>query len=286
MALRFWKMHGAGNHFVVLDAIDTPMGLDPAQIRRLADPARGVGFDQLLVVASDPRAAAGLGYRIYNADGSVAGQCGNGARCVFAWLLRHRGLQLPLELMSPAGLVQGCAAQDGGVRVDLGVPRFTPSELPLRLAQAWARWLDDGRVALLVDGADCVGTAVSMGNPHFVVRVAELDHAPVATLGASLNAHPAWPDGVNVSFVQVLDAGHLRLRVYERGVGETLACGSAACATAATAIRAGWLPGPGVHLRVPGGTLHVHWRGAGEPIALAGPVCHVYDGVLVDGWDH
>lgn len=285
MALHFWKMHGAGNHFVVLDAIDAPIGLESAQLRRLADPALGVGFDQLLVIVRDPLAAAGLGYRIFNADASPAGQCGNGARCVFAWLLRHRGLQLPLQLMSPAGLVQGSVGPDGGIQVDLGVPQFTLAELPLRLEPGLAQRLDDGRIALRIDGADCVGTAVSMGNPHFVVRVAELDNAAVASLGAALNAHAAWPDGVNVSFVQVLAAGHLRLRVYERGVGETLACGSGACATAATAIRAGWLPGPEVRLTVPGGTLDVYWRGAGEPIALAGPVCHVFDGVLVDGWD-
>lgn len=279
-------MHGAGNHFVVLDALEQPPALDVRAIARLADPARGVGFDQLLLIERDARASSGIGYRIYNTDASVAQQCGNGARCVLAWLLRHRQAQLPLELMSPAGPVRGAQAGNGELEVELGVPAFEWSALPLKFGAAVAQVESDGQVSFPLDGSTWTGTAVSMGNPHLVLRVLAVDSAPVAQVGAALNAHPAWPEGVNVSFVEVLpEAAGLRLRVWERGVGETLACGSAACATAAVAIRAGWVPAPCVRLALPGGTLTVTWAGPAAPVRLSGPVCHVYDGVLVDGWD-
>lgn len=273
--MRFSKMHGAGNDFVVLDLRDGAAPPSPALCRALADRHTGVGCDQILTIelVSTPGVAARYG--IYNADGSRAGQCGNGARCVAAWLRRDaatRGAPLParFELESPAGR-HAVDIVDGGVRLDMGRPEFEPARIPL------AGFAHGDEYHLAPQGRSVRFSAVSMGNPHAVVRVDDVDHAPVDTLGPALQRDPAFPESVNVGFVQVVDRRHLRLRVYERGVGETLACGSGACAAAVVAMRRGWVERV-VDVALPGGTLRIEWPDDAAGVAMAGPAAFVFEG--------
>lgn len=269
----FAKMHGLGNDFVVFDATRSPLDLTPEQARFIADRRLGVGCDQILV--AEPADDADFFFRIYNADGGESGQCGNGARC-FARFLRERGLtdqdritvatisrRMTLELLG-----------DGRVRVEMGVPAFEPKAIPIRAdarADTYEVALDDGR---------CVrGQALSIGNPHFVVSVDDVDDAPVALLGPALESHPDFPERVNVGFMEVRDSGHVRLRVFERGVGETRACGSGAVAAAVAGRLAHGLR-DSVQVSLPGGILTVDWSGEGEPAYLTGPAAHVFDGEL------
>lgn len=279
--LRFSKMHGAGNDFVVIDALEGPPGLSPAQLRWLGDRHRGVGFDQLLLIERSRCADSGFAYRIFNTDGSAARQCGNGARCVVAWLLARAGLRLPAQIESPAGMIEAGWSNDGQIEVGLGRPDFSPASLPLRLSAEDTR--GEG-IQLELEGQRLRLHPLSLGNPHLVLRVTQLDTADVAGIGAALNAHPALPDGVNVSFVEVRGADRLGLRVYERGVGETLACGSGACAAAITALRQRWVSAERITLALPGGELQVRWPNGAE-VRLAGPAVHVYDAELAPGWD-
>lgn len=278
--MRFSKMHGAGNDFVVLDLRDGREPPSSTLCRRLADRRTGVGCDQILTIAPARAQGALARYAIVNADGSHAGQCGNGARCVAAWLRRDAqaaGRELPehLELESPAGLHAVGFAPGGGVRLDMGAPDFSSAAVPLTgLATADEYRLDTSA------GTVAFG-AVSMGNPHAVIRVDSVEAAPVAALGPALQAHPAFPASVNVGVVEVVDRRHLRLRVHERGVGETLACGSGACAAAVVAMCRGWVD-RAVEVALPGGILHVHWPADGAGVVLTGPATFVFEGDWID----
>jgi diaminopimelate epimerase len=278
--MRFTKMHGAGNDFVVLDLRDGREPPSPALCRALADRHTGVGCDQLLTIerADDPGVVARYG--IFNADGSRAGQCGNGARCVAAWLRRDasragRALPACFEVDSPAGRHAVEFVGESRVRLDMGRPRFEPSRIPLDGVEPADEYHLD-----LPTGAIPFG-AVSMGNPHAVIRVDDVADASVTTLGPALQRHPAFPDSVNVGFAEVVDRRHLRLRVYERGVGETLACGSGACAAAVVAMRRGWVE-RAVDVALPGGTLHIEWPDDDASVAMTGPAAFVFEGDWID----
>lgn len=271
MTLRFTKMHGAGNDFVVVDCRERPLGLDAARIARLGDRRFGVGFDQLLTIERAADGAAAFAYGIYNQDGSLARQCGNGVRCVAAWLRRAGAIGLgAVRLQSPSGPVEAEVLADGRVRATMGVPRFAPAEVPLRLAAA-----DPYRLRLA--DSDVTFGAVSMGNPHAVVEVDDVGTAPVATIGAALSTDANFPQGCNVGFVQAIDRGRVRLRVRERGVGETLACGTGACAAVAVLRRRGRVDAT-VAVELPGGTLQIDWPGDGAMLTMTGPAEFVFEG--------
>ncbi len=271
MQVAFTKMHGLGNDFVVFDAITQPIALSPAQVRRLADRRRGVGCDQVLLVER-AHGAADFRYRIFNADGNEVEQCGNGARC-FARFVREHGLSAKDEIAveTLGGVIYPRIEADGQVTVNMGVPRLEPQAVPF---EAPARQT----VYDLAVGDRLVQVSVlSLGNPHAVQLVADVDQAPVATLGPLIEHHARFPQRVNAGFMQVLDRAHVRLRVYERGVGETLACGTGACA----AVVAGRLRGlldARVAVQLPGGVLHVAWAGEGEPVWMTGPATTVFEG--------
>lgn len=267
-AWRFTKMHGAGNDFVVIDARHQAWAATPALCAQVADRHRGIGCDQIMVIEA---ASAGWAYRIYNADGSAAAQCGNGARCVARWLLDRGALKSGESLHSPSGAVPVRVLGAGGIEVGLGVPRFEPDAIPLRRPQPAAEYV------LELPGQSVRVAALSMGNPHAVLRVASVDAAAVAALGPAIERHPDFPDRCNVGFVEVLTRRHLRLRVWERGVGETLACGSGACAAAVAMVRADAVDAE-VELDLPGGRLGVRWAGTGQPVYLSGPTEYVYEG--------
>ena len=271
MRIDFTKMHGVGNDFVVFDAPADESVLTPALVRTLADRRTGIGFDQALLLEKPRRAGSGVFYRIFNADGDEVEQCGNGARCIAA-LLHHRGAagNGALTLDSPAGVVQ--ARIDGAsVSVDMGVPNFAPRSLPFE-AQSEA-----DSYALDVAGGTVAIGAVSLGNPHAVLVVASVEAAPVGTLGPAIERHARFPRRVNAGFLEIVDRTHLKLRVYERGAGETLACGTGACAAAAVARRRGLID-PEVRVRVRGGELRVNWAGYGEHIWLSGPAEVSFEG--------
>ena len=270
MRLRFSKMHGIGNDFVVADATRSPLP-DVEQIRRLSDRREGVGCDQVLMAVPPTGAGRDLGVVIFNADGSRAEQCGNGMRCM-AVFARERGLVASDEITfeTPGGCVLARAGDNGSVSVRMGIPRLEPGEIPIESPCRAASYRLD------IDGDEVRFAAVSMGNPHAVVRVSDVAAAPVSRLGAALQAHPFFPEGVNVGFAQPLARDRLRLRVFERGVGETRACGSGACA----AVVAGRLCGDldaSTRVELPGGTLEVRWGGEGEAVWMTGPTAWVFD---------
>lgn len=274
MGLRFTKMHGIGNDFVVIDCRAAPLPLDAAQIRRLGDRHRGIGFDQLLTIEPSPLPDCAHGYGIWNVDGSPAGQCGNGLRCVARWLERAGLLGVgAARLHSPAGPVAVELLTDGRVRAGMGTPRFAPADIPL-LAPAVA----DG-YPLALDGDTVVVGAVSMGNPHALVEVAAIATAPVATLGPRIERAAQFPQRCNVGFAQVLARDAIALRVWERGVGETLACGSGAGAAVAILRRRGRVDAQ-VRVHLPGGELDIHWPGGDAPLAMTGPAAFVFDGEI------
>jgi diaminopimelate epimerase len=268
---RFVKMHGLGNDFAIFDARDAPFDPEPDTVRRLADRRFGIGCDQLLVL--DPPRAPGsdVAYRVYNASGEPAEQCGNGARCIAALVAKELQSDA-LALESPAGVVHARVEADGRVALQMAVPSFEPADVPFDAAPARAAEYE-------VDaGGERVRLAVaSMGNPHAVIRVPDVDAAPVARIGAALGRHARFPAGVNVGFMQVLSRTHVRLRVYERGAGETLACGTGACAAVAVGRNAGVLD-EFVAVDLRGGRLMVSWAGAGEPVWMTGPAERVYEG--------
>ncbi len=272
MSLRFTKMHGLGNDFVVLDRRDASGPLPAALARRLADRHFGVGCDQVMTIERSPDAAHAFRYGIYNADGSGAGQCGNGLRCVVRWLA-DRGLVRgqDIRLLGPSGTVCADLLDDGRVRVDMGEPVFDAARVPLAVASTQPSY------ALELDGARIDFGAASMGNPHAVIVVDDVGAAPVARLGARIETHPLFPDRVNVGFVQLLDRGQVRLRVFERGVGETLACGSGACAAVAVLRRWDRVDAD-VRVQLPGGTLEISWIGPGHPVWMTGPAATVFEG--------
>ena len=270
MRLRFSKMHGIGNDFVVADATRSPLP-SAEQIRRLADRRIGVGCDQVLMAVRPADPGCDLGVVIFNADGSRAGQCGNGMRCM-AVFARERGLVASdvITFETRGGSVLARIQDGGSVRVRMGVPRFEPDEIPIASPRRAASYRLD------IDGEEVRFVAVSMGNPHAVIRVPDVERAPVVRLGRALQAHPFFPEGVNVGFAQPLSRDRLRLRVFERGVGETRACGSGACA----AVVAGRLGGDldaSARVELPGGTLGIRWQGEGEAVWMTGPTAWVFD---------
>lgn len=275
MRLSFTKMHGLGNDFVLVDGYRSRLPLEPGIIARLGDRRTGVGFDQLLEVVPDASVESGLGARIYNTDGSAAEHCGNGMRC-FARFLASIGLMPETEItVGVAGARVSLELLAGtGVRVGMGVPDFEPAAIPLA-APARAN-----RYEWQLDGLQSVEfAAVSIGNPHAVIDVESVDTADVAAIGPAVQQSGAFPAGVNVGFRQLLSDEAMRLRVFERGVGETMACGSGACAAAVTAMATGALK-PSVAVELPGGSLRVDWQGEGEPVWLTGPTAEVFKGEL------
>jgi diaminopimelate epimerase len=274
MRVAFTKMHGVGNDFVVFDTPPPSSLLEPAALRALADRRTGVGFDQALILEAPRRADTAVYYRVFNADGDEVEQCGNGARCIAA-LLHRRGASRAgaVVLDSPSGLVAARVAADSSVSVDMGVPNFDPLSLPFEApAEADPYPLEVGGRTLAIG-------AVSLGNPHAVLTVESVDSAPVATLGPAIERHPRFPRRVNAGFLEIVDRTHLRLRVYERGAGETLACGTGACAAAAIARRRDLID-PQVTVEVRGGELRVNWAGRGEHIWLSGPAEVSFEGHL------
>lgn len=270
--LRFSKMHGAGNDFVVLDLRGGRPLPSPALARTLGDRHAGVGFDQLLTIEDPVADGCVARYRILNADGSAAGQCGNGARCVAAWLQRDGAAPGErFRLDSPAGVIDVQALGQGRYCLAMGVPNFAPAALPF-LAPAEALHYE-----LPAAGQRLRFGAVSMGNPHAVIEVPDAAAADVATLGPALQARPEFPQGVNVGFAQVLGPDRLRLRVFERGAGETLACGSGACAAVVVLVRQGRV-GRHVFVELPGGTLEITWPADDASIVMAGPTAFVFEG--------
>ncbi len=274
MRLRFRKMQGAGNDFVLLNEIGSSLALSPEVVRKLCDRHFGVGCDQLLVVAEPQADGANIAMKIFNADGTPAKQCGNGVRC-FAKFARERGLvdADSIRVETAGGVVQASFLDDGQIRVNMGVPKFDPGAIPM-LAGPRAK-----RYTLRLDGEKFTIGAVSMGNPHAVLLVDDAERAPVGVLGPKVQAHEWFPEGVNVGFMQVLSPEHGRLRVYERGVGETLACGSGACAALAVGLDQGVL-GSSVRMDLNGGSLEVEWAGDGEPIWMTGPAADVFEGEI------
>jgi diaminopimelate epimerase len=274
MRVDFTKMHGVGNDFVVFDALgDTPW-LTPERVRSLADRHTGIGFDQALILTEPRRPGTAVYYRIFNADGSEVEQCGNGARCVAALVARrHLAEARTLAMDSPGGPVHARIEPSGLVSVDMGIPCFEPRALPFEAPLQAA----GEPYVLEADARTLAIHPVSMGNPHAVLLVDSVDTAPVAELGPLIESHPRFPRRVNVGFMQIVDRGHIRLRVYERGAGETLACGTGACAAVAAGRMLGRL-GPDVLLGVRGGELHVNWNGPGEHIWLTGPAEVSFEG--------
>jgi diaminopimelate epimerase len=274
MRLSFTKMHGLGNDFVVVDAFSRALDLTPAQVRFLADRRFGVGCDQVLLVTRPSGPDADFGYRIFNADGGEVEQCGNGARC-FARFVRERGLtdRDAIRVETRAGVIVPRVESDGQVTVDMGRPRFAPGDLPF-LAEAEAPEYE-----LEVDGERLRIGAVSMGNPHAVLRVGSVAAAPVGILGPRIEAHPRFPRRVNAGFLEVVGPGRIRLRVFERGVGETLACGTGACAAVAVGRRWGLLREV-VEVELPGGRLRIRWDGGDGPVWMTGPAVTVFEGTI------
>lgn len=266
--IRFTKMQGAGNDFVILDRIAGAPFPDAALARKLADRHFGVGCDQIMVVE---RHADSFGYRIVNADGSVAGQCGNGARCVARYLRERHGLADGAVLDSPGGAVSVKFLPDSMIELALGVPRFEPADIPFLAPCRQDRYLIE------LDDVLHPLAALSMGNPHAVLTVDSVALAPVGEVGAQIECNVRFPDRANVGFVEIVDRTHLRLRVWERGVGETLACGSGACA-AMVALRITDEVDASVAVDLPGGRLRVRWDGPDQPVYLAGPAFFVFDG--------
>ncbi|MBS0387656.1 MAG: diaminopimelate epimerase [Proteobacteria bacterium] len=273
MHIEFTKLHGLGNDFLLLEAPAGAALPSVAQWRALADRHAGVGFDQALVLEPPRLAGTAVHYRVFNADGGEVEQSGNGARCVARYLqLRGRVSADGSVLMgSTGGTVAARVHADGRVSVNLGVPDFEPRALPFLAAAAEANY------SLQVAGEPIEFGAVSIGNPHAVLRVTAVESAPVERIGHALQAHASFPRQVNVGFMEIVDAAHIRLRVYERGAGETLACGTGACAAVAVGRNLGLL-GSDVEVHVPGGRLSVHWQGAGEPVWLTGPAIVAFTG--------
>ncbi|MFC5570243.1 diaminopimelate epimerase [Lysobacter yangpyeongensis] len=281
--LRFSKMHGAGNDFVVIDLRDGTTTLDPALCRVLGDRHTGVGCDQILTIEAPRSASAVASYRIWNSDGSLARQCGNGARCVAAWLLRDgtaQGDRFDVDSPVDTHHVERLADDPLGnnvFRIAMGVPRFAPADVPLHGFDA----MRDEYVLEYNDAVYSFG-AVSMGNPHAVIEVDDVAAAPVEPVAQLLQSLPAFPDSVNVGFARVEARDRVRLRVYERGAGETLACGSGACAAAVVLMRRGRVDRE-LTIALPGGELQIAWPRDDAPVTMAGPAAFVFEGTFLIG---
>jgi len=274
MALSFSKMHGLGNDFVVIDLISQRASIKPKQIRALADRHTGIGFDQLLLVEPPQNPEADFRYRIFNADGGEVEQCGNGARC-FGRFVHEQGLTKKRRIRAETlgGLIEIELQEQGLVCVDMGLPRFAPEQIPFIAEQEALSY------SLEVGGRTVELAAVSMGNPHAVLRVERVKSAKVGQIGPLIERHERFPTRVNVGFLQVDGRHSGKLRVWERGCGETRACGTGACAAAVAAIAQGWMDSP-VHLQLRGGLLDIAWAGAGQPVLMTGPAVTVYQGQI------
>lgn len=274
MHFHFSKMHGLGNDFMVVDCITQNIFFSPDLIRRLADRHTGVGFDQLLVVEAPYDPETDFHYRIFNADGSEVEQCGNGARC-FARFVRMKGLtnKYSINVSTKKGKMVLKIEENDLITVNMGIPEFEPSKIPFKAKQPEKTYI------LRTDAHTLFCGAVSMGNPHVVTVVDDVDTADVDTLGPLLESHERFPERVNAGFMQVVNREEVRLRVYERGAGETQACGSGACGAVAVGVTQGLLA-ENVKVRLPGGDLHISWQGPGKPLYMTGPATHVFDGQL------
>lgn len=272
--MQFAKMHGLGNDFMVVDAVTQNVYFSPELIRRLADRHCGVGFDQLLVVEPPYDPELDFHYRIFNADGSEVAQCGNGARC-FARFVRLKGLtnKRDIAVSTQTGRMVLSVTDDELVRVNMGEPNFEPQQVPFRAVKAEKTYI------MRADEHTVLCGVVSMGNPHCVIQVEDVDTAKVETLGPLLESHERFPERANIGFMQIVDNHTLCLRVYERGAGETQACGSGACAAVAVGIQQGLLSA-NVRVSLPGGELDIQWDGPGHPLFMTGPATHVYDGFI------
>jgi diaminopimelate epimerase len=281
MKIKFTKMHGAGNDFVVIDAISQAIDFTPAQWKRIADRRFGVGADQMLVVEATRLPDADFRYRIYNADGGEVEQCGNGARA-FARFISEKGLsdKRAIRVETLAGIIEPTLEADGGITVDMGAPVLQPAQVPFDPAGLSGKAIgDDTLWPLEINGATVLFSVVSMGNPHAVQIVGDVDQAPVAADGPAIEHHPRFPKRVNAGFMQIIDRRHIRLRVFERGAGETLACGTGACAAVVAGIRQGLLDSP-VAVQTRGGVLTIAWAGAQQPVRMTGPAVTVFEGEI------
>ena len=274
MRLKFTKMHGAGNDFVVVDGTRNALRLDPTVIGKLADRHFGIGFDQMLVVEPPRTPGTDFYYRIFNADGGEVSQCGNGARC-FVRYVRDKGLSTKdaIRVETRSGIIEPRLEKDGRVSVTMGVPVLEPSLIPfIAERQAPTYPLD-------VDGRNIKIFAVSMGNPHAVQVVADVEAAPVLSEGPLIEHHPRFPQRTNAGYMQIVDRGHIKLRVFERGAGETLSCGTGACAAVVAGISLGLLDSP-VQVDTRGGMLQIGWGGLTEPVLMTGPAQSVFEGEI------
>jgi diaminopimelate epimerase len=280
MKLKFTKMHGLGNDFVVFDATRAPLELGAAQLRRIADRRFGVGCDQILLVEQPRTADTDFFYRIFNADGGEVEQCGNGARCFVRYVHEH-GLSAAREIRvgTAAGVIVPRLEADGSVTVDMGAPEFEPAHIPFDAPQRAPTY------ALDVGGRMVEINALSMGNPHAVQFVADVDTAPVAADGPLIEKHLRFPRRVNAGFAQVVDRAHIRLRVFERGAGETLACGTGACAAVVAGVQRGLLDAR-VTVATRGGNLSILWEGEERPVLMTGPAVTVFEGELEIDTNH
>lgn len=274
MILSFTKMHGLGNDFVVFDATRTPLNLTDSQLQFIADRHFGIGCDQILMVEAPRSSDTEFFYRIFNADGSEVEQCGNGARC-FARFVHAKGLSNNpvLNVGTARGNITLYLEDEDQVKVNMGVPVFDPGQIPIMTEQqsdSYALQLGDQQIEFM---------AVSMGNPHAVMLVDNVGRAPVETLGPVLESHSMFPQRINVGFMQIENRQHISLRVFERGSGETLACGTGACAAVVSGQNRGWLDDE-VVVSLPGGKLKIHWQGPGQPVWMTGPATFVFEGEI------
>ncbi|SDK67132.1 diaminopimelate epimerase [Methylophilus rhizosphaerae] len=274
MKLRFTKMQGAGNDFVVIDATQAPVHLSHTQIQQVANRYFGVGCDQLLMVENTDTPGVDFRYRIFNADGSEVEQCGNGARC-FVRFVVDKGLtdKREIRVETASGIITLTLQEDGQVTVNMGAPRFVPAQIPFDVGTQATVY------ELPLHGETVTISAVSMGNPHAVMLVENVHTAEVATLGPQIESHPRFPQRVNAGFMQVLNVHEINLRVYERGSGETLACGTGACAAAVSGIQLGSLQSP-VKVHTRGGILTIQWQGGDHPVMMTGPAEIVFEGEI------
>jgi len=275
MKIHFTKMHGLGNDFIVIDAINQTVKLTPNQLQLLSDRHFGVGCDQILLVEKPRRPNVDFRYRIFNADGSEVGQCGNGARC-FAAFVRDKQLsdQNKIRVETQSGLLILKINENDTVTVNMGIPKFEPNQVPLLAESRKTSY------TLEVDGKQVEFGAVSVGNPHIVLRVNDIDNAPVNTLGATLEQHPFFPQRANIGFMKINTPQSMQLRVFERGTGETLACGSGACAAAVSGIQQQLVKTP-VTVQLPGGSLTIEWQGENEPVMMTGTATTVFEGTII-----
>ncbi len=274
MLLKFTKMHGTGNDFVVIDLISQHYKMRSRDVRKLADRHFGVGCDQVLVVEAPQSPQVDFRYRIFNADGTEVEQCGNGARC-FARFVREKKLTTKkiISVETSSGVIELRVRPNHDVEVNMGAPQFEPAGIPFAASARAPSY------PLQVDGKEVEIGAVSMGNPHAVLRVSNTSRAGVEQLGPLIERHPDFPQRVNVGFMQIVSEREIRLRVYERGAGETLACGTGACAAVVYGISRGWLR-ESVTVGLPGGKLSVSWAGEGQPVIMTGPTAIVFEGTI------